>query len=82
MNSLEDRFCECDSVVKSTVMDFIGRSEVGRKKYGATMDRSDLTPVQWLQHAKEELMDMLLYMGKLQFELERIEKHSKDHTYS
>ena len=82
MSSLEDRFIECDSVVKGTVMEFISRSEVGRKKYGATMDRNDLTPPQWLQHAKEELMDMLLYMAKLQLELERIEKHSKDHTYS
>lgn len=33
------------------------RDAAGRAKYGATLDRTDLTPEQWLQHMAEELMD-------------------------
>ena len=33
------------------------RHEAGLKKYGTTMDRRDLTPEEWVQHALEELLD-------------------------
>jgi len=40
---------------------FRQREQFGLAKYGATVDRSDLTPAQWRQHHREELMDALLY---------------------
>lgn len=33
------------------------RDAHGLAKYGTTLDRTDLTPAQWLQHLTEELLD-------------------------
>jgi uncharacterized membrane protein (DUF106 family) len=41
------------------------RAEVGKKKYKTTMDRKDLTKLQWLKHAQEEAMDLAVYLEKL-----------------
>lgn len=41
------------------------RAELGKKKYGVTMDREDLTELQWLIHAQEEAMDLAIYLEKL-----------------
>ena len=41
------------------------RSEVGKKKYGTTMERTDLSEVDWLKHAQEEAMDLAVYLEKL-----------------
>jgi hypothetical protein len=46
--------------------EFIEREERGFKKYGTTMDRKDLSLDEWIQHLKEELMDALLYLEKIQ----------------
>jgi hypothetical protein len=46
--------------------EFIEREERGFKKYGTTMDRNDLSLDEWIQHLKEELMDGLLYLEKIQ----------------
>ena len=54
-----------DNVVDSVVEQFKKRSNVGVEKYGVTMDREDLSPLQWLQHLQEELMDATLYVEKL-----------------
>ena len=49
------------------------RAHVGKKKYGTTMDRKDLTKLQWLKHAQEEAMDLAVYLEKLIQELEEEE---------
>ena len=54
-----------DSIVASVVQKFLQRSEVGKKKYGVTLDRTDLETLDWIQHAQEELMDGILYLEKL-----------------
>ena len=54
-----------DSIVASVVQKFLQRSEVGKKKYGLTLDRTDLGTLDWIQHAQEELMDGILYLEKL-----------------
>jgi hypothetical protein len=41
------------------------RAEAGQRKYGVTMERSDLTRRQWLQHAQEEALDLAVYLQKL-----------------
>jgi hypothetical protein len=41
------------------------RSEAGRKKYGVTMERTDLTRREWLIHAQQEAMDLCIYLEKL-----------------
>jgi len=41
------------------------RSEIGKQKYGVTMERQDLSRLQWLKHAQEEAMDLAVYLEKL-----------------
>lgn len=72
--SLPQRLEECDSIVKSIVTQFVSRAEVGRNKYGQTLDRNDLTVDQWIQHAIEESMDHILYLEKLRVELRNVSK--------
>lgn len=54
-----------DTIVAAVVKKFLERSELGQKKYGVTLDRTDLKPLDWIQHAQEELMDGILYLEKL-----------------
>jgi hypothetical protein len=54
-----------DSIVASVVASFKQRSEIGIKKYGVTLDRTDLGLLDWVQHTQEELMDAVLYLEKL-----------------
>jgi hypothetical protein len=58
-----------DKIVESVISSFNQRSEVGIKKYNKTMDRDDLTTLEWLQHLQEELMDATLYLEKLKQKL-------------
>ena len=58
-----------DSVVTSVIDQFVQRSLVGQKKYGTDLDRKDLTTLEWIEHAKQELMDGILYLEKLKQEL-------------
>ena len=41
------------------------RSDKGIVKYGVTMEREDLSIVEWLTHLQEEMMDAILYVEKL-----------------
>ena len=57
-----------DGIVKRVIDSFKRRSERGLEKYGTTLDRKDLTNLEWLQHLQEELMDATLYIEKLKDE--------------
>jgi hypothetical protein len=59
-----------DSVVEQVKNNFDSRSRTGIEKYGTTLDRDDLTFIQWLTHLQEELMDATLYLEKLKSEME------------
>ena len=41
------------------------RAEVGKKKYGVTVETADLSRPEWLIHAQEEAMDLAVYLQKL-----------------
>jgi hypothetical protein len=53
-----------DSIVTSIIKQFEERSIAGKTKYGTDLDRTDLSLLDYLQHAKEEAMDMALYLEK------------------
>ena len=53
-----------DSVVDSVIDQHVKRALMGKNKYGQTLDRTDLSVLDYLQHAKEEAMDMALYLEK------------------
>jgi len=54
-----------DSVITSIINQFIERSEKGKAKYGVDLDRTDLTLLEWIEHAKQEHMDAILYLEKI-----------------
>uniref|UniRef100_A0A6C0KMF4 Uncharacterized protein n=1 Tax=viral metagenome TaxID=1070528 RepID=A0A6C0KMF4_9ZZZZ len=54
-----------DMIVSAIVQKFLQRSEVGKKKYGVTLDSEDLSTLDWITHAQEELMDGILYLERL-----------------
>lgn len=41
------------------------RRDAGRAKYGTTMERTDLTIMDWLQHAQEEALDHAIYLERI-----------------
>jgi len=41
------------------------RSDVGKTKYGVTMETAPLSRLEWLIHAQEEAMDLAVYLQKL-----------------
>jgi len=53
-----------DSIVESIIDEHIKRAQMGEKKYNTTLDRTDLSVIDYLQHAKEEAMDLALYLEK------------------
>ena len=55
MSKIEDSVCE----------KILSRAKVGKAKYGTTMERTDLSRLDWLKHAQEEAMDMVVYLEKL-----------------
>ena len=48
------------------------RADVGKEKYGVTMERDDLSTIEWLVHLQEELMDAAVYVERLIEEFEKI----------
>jgi len=47
------------------------RAKTGLNKYGVTMERQDLTLLDWIQHAQEEAMDLAVYLEKIKEQLNK-----------
>jgi len=58
-----------DSIVESVIKQFKDRSTVGINKYGVTLERTDLSKLDWINHAQQEAMDFCLYLERLKSEL-------------
>ena len=54
-----------DSILESVLTKFRQRSKVGQKKYNTTLDRTDLSLLDWINHAQDEAMDLSLYLEKI-----------------
>ncbi len=58
------------------------RAEVGKRKYGVTMETANLSHLEWLVHAQEEAMDLCVYLQKcIEIERERLELKSIRRDY-
>ena len=55
MSSIEDEVCK----------KIQARSDVGKEKYGVTMEEEILSIREWLNHLQQELMDAAVYVEKL-----------------
>ena len=62
MSLYEDNVC--DKILQ--------RADVGKRKYGVTMERKDLSTIEWLVHLQEELMDAAVYVERLIKEFEKV----------
>jgi hypothetical protein len=58
-----------DSIVTSIIKQFEERSAKGKEKYGTDLDRTDLSLVEWIEHAKQEHMDAILYLEKIKWQV-------------
>lgn len=57
---------EESSEVEEQVIDMIRqRRDMGRQKYGTTMERTDWQETQWLRAAQEEALDLAIYLQRL-----------------
>jgi hypothetical protein len=63
-----------DEVVRNVLKRFNARSKVGIDKYSTTLERNDLSTLEWLTHAQEEAMDFVLYLERLKQEIESIKE--------
>lgn len=54
-------------VLKHVIEDMRQREAKGKKEYGTTMDRKDLSEDDWIFYAYEEALDLSLYLRKLIF---------------
>jgi hypothetical protein len=55
-----------DYVVDSVIDKFIERAQFGREKYGVGLEREDLNFMDYVKHLREELMDGILYLEKME----------------
>lgn len=61
-----------DQVVTNVVNKYQGRSAVGIRKYGTTLEQNNTD--NFFQHLQEELMDATLYVQKLMEQREQLIK--------
>lgn len=57
------------------------RHAKGLEKYGVTLDRDDLTPEQWAQHAIEEMLDGAGYLMRAHDTIADLRSQIDDLTY-
>ena len=58
-----------DRYVQQVKKKFEQRSQTGINKYDTTLERDDLSIIDWLTHAQEEAMDLTLYLEVLKDKL-------------
>ena len=63
-----------DKIVLRVLSRFNERSQVGITKYNTTLERTDLSTLEWLTHAQEEAMDFCLYLERLKDEFKTKKK--------
>lgn len=71
-------FSKKDKYVQAVKEKFEQRSQTGIRKYNTTLEREDLSFLDWLEHLQQELMDATLYVERLKTSyVEEITKVSK-----
>lgn len=61
-----------DKHVNAVIKKFAERSELGFKKYGTNLERTDLTLLDWINHAQEEALDMALYLEVIKDKIKQL----------
>ena len=80
MNEFDFEDWKRDPVVIKTIYEFKRRSALGFRKYGTTLAENNLSLLQWLQHAKEEAMDQVLYLQRAIDEIRSEQNNNRETT--
>lgn len=59
-----------DPIIEELIRRLRDRSEVGQRKYGVTLARTDIDLKGWLCHALEETLDQAAYLARAMHEIE------------
>jgi len=54
-----------DPIVEAVRAKLLSRSQAGIAKYGTTLDKANLSQLEWLRHAQEEALDFANYLEVL-----------------
>lgn len=60
---------EISRTTHKLILALLERDAFGKAKYGTTLDRTDLSKLDWAQHLQEELMDAVGYIECLKREI-------------
>lgn len=60
-------------IAEQVAKDILSRSDVGFRKYGTTLERTDIDLSGWLKHAYEESLDESNYLKRAMKDLETAE---------
>ena len=63
-----------DKIVLRVLARFNERSRLGIMKYNTTLERNDLSDLEWLTHLQDELMDATLYVERLKDEVKQFKQ--------
>ncbi len=66
-----------DKIVLRVLSRFNERSKLGIMKYNTTLERNDLSALEWLTHLQDELMDATLYVERLKDEVKTFKQQEK-----
>lgn len=66
-----------DPIVEAVRQKLHDRSQLGLKKYGTGLDRTDLTRLDWLRHAQDEALDLANYL-EVMIQLEEMRQKVRD----
>ena len=64
-----------DKIVSSLIKQMANRSNQGINKYKNTIDKAKMNPVQAIENAIEEALDLAVYLAKAKYELEKQEEN-------
>ena len=64
-------------IEEQVIEKMLNRAEVGLNKYGVTMERDDLSLLEWVVHWQEETMDASIYAQRIINEIEAILKRNE-----
>jgi len=63
-----------DKHLKAVLKSYKKRAKKGFEKYGKTLERNDLSILEWLQNNQEELMDATLYLERIKHDFKELKE--------
>ena len=63
---MNSKLKKADAILAKVLIDNIKRYEAGNEKYGGSMVDNHKSILEWIRDAKEEAMDFVVYLTKLE----------------